>query len=262
MKKTAFLAVVVCVATASTVFSQSRFAQVVEIQVAPLHQEAFEEYGRKIKEAADETASPVTWATFYAAVGKPGGTYRISLGFDSWAERDQWSEIPQMLTEAFGDQEAAQILRSGRAGIQSVTTRIWERLDDGSSNPRTGGEPANFYQVSIRHINPEMVPEYRALQRRWKMAYEAASGGPTVARWILRYGDGAGTTFRRTQPFDTWAELDQWIGRAQELMEEHLGTEERLLVGSTRRRIEERNEVFVSAYRPDLSRTVASPTSD
>ena len=260
MKKLVLLFVVVSLATASTVFAQSRYQQMVQIQVAPVHQPAFENYVMKVKEAADKTESRLNWTTFYVPVGKPEATYRIGLSFDTWAERDQWGTVSAMLTEAFGEQEAAQILRAGRVGIVNQISRIWERLPDGSSNPRTGGQPANFYQVMIRQVDGEMVPEFRSLQRKWKEAYEAVADGPTVGRSILRVGPGSGATFRRAEAFDTWGERDAWTGRTLTL--DHFGAAEQQLIAETRRRAVESTESFVSAFRPDLSRTAASPTSD
>ncbi len=263
MKKLVLLFVVMSLAIASTSFAQpARFQQMVQIQVAPVHQPAFENYVMKVKEAADKTESSLNWTTLYVPVGKPEATYRIGLSFDTWAERDQWGTVSAMLTEAFGEDEAAQILRAGRVGIVSQMSRIWERLPDGSSNPRTGGQPANFYQVAIRHVDREMVPEFRSLQRKWKASYEAASNGPSVGRSILRVGPGSGATFRRAEAFDTWAERDAWSGRNPALMTEHLGEAEQQLMGATQRRVLEDVETFVSAYRPDLSRLASSPTSD
>ena len=119
---------------------------------------------------------------------------------------------------------------------------------------------ANFYNVQIRHVSREAVPLYREIQRRWKVAYEEASDGPAVARWILRYGEDAGSVFRRTQPFDSWAERDS--NRGQAILIEHFGEEGRRLQQVAVSRMYEKTETFVSAYRPDLSRTASSPTSD
>ena len=214
----------------------------------------------KIKEAADETNSPMTWVLVQVATGKPSVTYRVVLGFNEWAERDQWGTVEGVLTEAFGEEEAARIHRSGNLGIVSERSRIWELLDDGSSNLPTGNEVANFYQVQIRHVAREMVPAYREIQRQWKEAYEEAGDGPAVARWILRYGEDAGIVFRRTQPFNTWAERDST--RGQEILIEHFGEEGRRLQIEALGDMYVRTETFVSAYRSDLSRTAPGPTSD
>ena len=127
MKRLVLSFVVVFLATASSSFAQSRFQQMIEIQVAPVHQPAFENYLMKVKEAADKTESPVNWTTFYVPVGRPAATYRIGISFNTWAERDSWTEVPDMLARAFGEQEAAQVLRAGRVGIVS------QRLASGSA---------------------------------------------------------------------------------------------------------------------------------
>ena len=250
----------VSLATVPTSFAQTRFQQVIEIQVAPVHQQAFENFAMKVKEAAGEIESPMSWTMVQVTVGKPEATYRVVLGFDAWAERDQWGTVQSVLTEAFGEQEAAQILRAGRGGIVSETSRIWELLEDSSSHLRVGSQPANFYTVAIRHVRPEMVPEFREIQRGFKAAFEPVSDGPSFARWILRVGEGSGTTFRRTQPFDTWAE--RGTGRGGQILIEHQGEEGRRLNLETLRRAVEKMDIFVSAHRPDLSRLAASPTSD
>jgi len=261
MKNTALSFVVVSLAIASTSFAQlPRFQEVFEIQVAPVHQKSFETMAMKIKEAADEVGSPMSWTLVQVATGKPSLTYRVVLGFDEWAERDQWGLVEGVLTEAFGEEEAARIHRDGQLGIVSETSRIWELLDDGSSNLDPNAPIANFYQVQIRHVARERVPEYREVQRQWKAAYETASDGPIVARWILRYGENPGATFRRTQPFDTWAELDS--PRGPDILIEQFGEEGRRLQLESVGRMYEKTETFVSAYRPDLSRAATSPTSD
>jgi len=258
MKKTALLGVIVCLATASTVLAQTRFVQIIEIQVAPAHQTGFENMAMKIKEAADEVESPVTWNMFQVVAGQPSPTYHVTLGFDTWAVRDQWGEVPEMLTEAFGEREAGQVLRDGRIGIVNEVSRIWERLPDGSSNVRTS--TANYYMVTVRHVRRDMVPEYRELQRTWKTAYEAATDGPTVGRAILRVGEGSGATFFRAAAFDTWAERDS--NRGAEALVEQLGEEGNRLTLEARDRAVERQETFIVAHRPDLSRAATAPTSD
>ena len=93
-----------------------------------------------------------------------------------------------------------------------------------------------------------------------KAAYEAASDGPTVGRAILRIGDGSGTTFLRSVPFDTWAERDG--NRGPEILIEQLGEEGSRLSLEARDRVLEREETLIVAHRPDLSRPASSPSSD
>jgi antibiotic biosynthesis monooxygenase (ABM) superfamily enzyme len=259
MKKLILLFVVVSLATAPVLLAQPQFQQVIEVRVEPGQERAYENFVKKVVEAANKVESPVSWSTFFATVGKPGSTYRIAISFEKWAERDQWMNLQEVLTKAFGEQEAERLLREGRAGVASSRSRIWERLDDGSSNPRAGDQPANFYDVRIRRVKPEMLLEYRALQRKWKAAHDAANN--SVTRWVLRYGDGPGATFRRTEPFDTWTELDGWGDR--QTIRKHYGDEEADLIRKTNRGAVWERERFVSAYRPDLSRRAGGgPTSE
>ena len=262
MKKEVLLAVVVCLAATSGVHAQSpRWQQMIEIQVAPVHQPAFEDYILKIKEAAEKTESPVSWTTFQVVAGRADASYDVGLNYNTWAERDQWSSVPEMLTKAFGEQEAAQILRAGRVGIVSQRSLIWERLPDASSNPRPAGSgPANFYAVTIRHVKRDGVPEYREIQRTWKSAYEAVANGPSVGRSILRFGEGSNATFRRGTPFDRWGDYD--ASRELEVLAEQLGEEGSRLTLEARDRLCTDMDSFIAAYRPDLSRPAVSPTSD
>ena len=257
MKKLLFLSIVLSLALAPAVFAQSQFQQVIEVQVKPGHEEAYENYLKKVVEAADKIGSPVQWATFSVAVGKSGSTHRIALGFDKWAERDQWQGGRGTLVQAFGEQEGAKISRGGRAAIASSTSRIWELLEHGTSNP--GNQVAKFYAVQIRHVHSDMIDEYRGLQRRWKAAYEAVSDGPSVSRWVLRMGAGTNTTFRRAQAFDSWGERDDWNVNA--ILSEHYGDDAQLLFERMGRAIR-KTETFVSAHRPDLSRSASGTSSN
>jgi len=259
MKKLLFLGAVLSLVLAPGVFAQPRFQQVIEVQVKPGHEDSYEGYLKKIVDAADKIGSPVSWSTFSVAVGKSGSTYRLALGFDEWAERDKWQGGRGTLVRAFGEQEGAKISRAGRAGVASSTSRIWELLEHGTSNPSSSSQPAKFYDVQIRYVRADMIAEYRGLQRRWKAEYEAASQKPSVARWVLRMGEGTGTTFRRTQAFDSWGERDSWNpGR---MINEHFGDDAPLL-NERRRRAIRKTVHFVSAYRPDLSRRASGSTSN
>ncbi len=261
MRKLFVLVPALTLATTTSVLAQARFQQTVEVKVKPGHERAYESYLKKVIEAADKIKSPLGWNTFFVAVGKQSPTYRVALSFDKWADRDRWPNGPQeMLAKAFGEQEASRIDREGRLGIESVMIRIWERLHDGSSFPGTGDRLAKFYGVTIRHVKPAMVPEFRSLQRKFKGAYEASREKMSVTRFVLRFGEGQDSTFRLTEPFDTWAEIDGW--RNSEIIGEHLGEEEIELVGRTMTAAIWKQERFVSAHRPGLSRAAPGSTTN
>lgn len=257
MRKAVFLTILVSLAAAPAV---AQFQQLVEIRVKHGQEIAFENYVKKVKEGADKIGSPMSWSTFSVAVGRDGGTYRIGLTFQKWAERDRWQTPLSVLTQAFGEQEGTRIYTTGTSAIESSSSRIWEAIPDGSANPpAVGSSPAPYYEVTIRHIKPEMLEEYQGLLRRFKSAYEASDKKPSVVRWVLRYGTGNRTTFRRTQAFATWAEYDSW--NAAEVIGKQFGDDAPLLFERLNNAVT-KDEHFVSAYRPDLSRTATATTSN
>lgn len=256
MRKLLFLMVIVSLVAMP---AAAQFQQLIEFQVKPGHEIAFENYIKKIGEAADKMGSPMSWSTFSVAVGKPGSTYRIGLPFEKWGDRDAWQGGRQLLAEAFGEQEGSKIYSEGGSHVTSSSTRIWEVIDDGTANPQTGTEVSPFYEVTIRWVKPEMVAEYRGLLRRFKSAYENAEAKPSVTRWVLRFGTGQGTTFRRTQPFDSWSDRDGW--NPPDIISAQFGPDAPLLFERLTAAVW-KNEHFVSAYRSDLSRTATSSTSN
>ncbi|GMR23000.1 MAG: hypothetical protein BMS9Abin37_1390 [Acidobacteriota bacterium] len=256
MRKLLFLIVMVSLVAMP---AAAQFQHLIEVQVKSGHEVAYENYIKKIGEAADKIGSPMSWSTFYVAVGKPGSTYRIGLLFEKWGDRDAWQSGRQVLVDAFGEQEGSEIYSEGGSHVVSSSSRIWEVIDDGTANPQTGTEASPFYEVTIRYLKPEMVSEYRGLLRRFKSAYENAEGKPSVTRWVLRFGTGQNTTFRRTQPFDSWSERDGW--NPGELIAAQFGADAPLLIERLTAAVW-KTEHFVSAYRPDLSRTATSSTSN
>ena len=258
MRKLLFLMLVVSL---TAMPAAAQFQQMIEVQVKPGHEIGYENYIKKIKEAADKIGSPMSWSTFYVAVGKAGSTYRISLLFDKWGDRDAWQGPRQVLVEAFGEQEGSKVYSEGASHVASSSSRLWQVIDDGTANPQArGAVPAPFYEVTIRWVKPEMVAEYRGLLRRFKSAYEAAEGNPSVTRWVLRFGSGENRTFRRTHPFDSWGDRDGW--NARDVISKHFGPDAPLLFDRLNAAVW-KSEHFVSAYPPDLSRiTTSSTTSD
>ncbi len=258
MRKLLFLMLVVSL---TAMPAAAQFQQMIEFQVKPGHEIGYENYIKKIKEAAEKIGSPMSWSTFYVAVGKPGSTYRISLRFDKWGDRDAWQGGRQILIEAFGEQEGSKVYSEGGSHTASVSSRIWEMIDDGTANPQApGAGPSPFYEVTIRWVKPEMVAEYQGLLRRFKSAYEGDERNASVTRWVLRFGSGENRTFRRTQPFDSWGDRDGWDAR--EVISKHFGPDAPLLFDRLNAAVW-KSEHFVSAYRPDLSRTAtSSPSSD
>lgn len=238
--------------------AQTRFAQIYEITVKPGQGETFQRFAKAMIEASNKASSPVTWNMFQVAFGKSGQTYRVVIPFEKWGDRDGWPQ-EDVLVKAFGEEKAREIWGWNAASVENVATSVWEYLEDGSSNLQPDSGMAKFYDVTIREVKRGREDEYRAMQRKWKKAYEA-EGKPSVYRSVLRYGGTPDVTFLRAQAFDKWSEQDEQdnIG----IIQKHLGEEEWLIIRDTMQEILVRVEHFVSAHRPDLSRPQSAPTTN
>ena len=83
--------------------------QMYTVRVKAGADEQFADYMKKIIAGANKIGAPQGWATGQAALGANGSNYYVILGFDKWAERDGWNQVPEILTKAFGEEEAQKI---------------------------------------------------------------------------------------------------------------------------------------------------------
>lgn len=254
MRNVIVLLVGLCLLAAPAV---AQFQQVVEIRVRGGHEVQFEDFIKKLKEAADKTGAQQSWAAFQVTVGKAGPLYRIALPFEKWSERDQWGNPRGMLVEAFGAEEGTKLYTEGTSAVMRTTVRIWGMVGD-TPAPAVGNL-APHYDVWIREVKRDMVGEYEGLLRRFKSAYASMDENPNVTRWRLLYGEGNGNTFRRTQPIANFAQNDTFNGRA--VIEKQFGPDAPLLFERLGNMVV-KSDRFVSTHRPDLSRTAGSASSN
>ena len=95
------------------------------IKVRPGANAQFEDYLKKIQEGADKTNAPQMWGAGQITAGGPGSTYMIGLQMNKLGEMDGWNAVPAILTEAFGEEEGAKILRSGLSSVESSSTTVY-----------------------------------------------------------------------------------------------------------------------------------------
>ncbi len=241
--------------------AQPQFQQVIEVKVKIGQERAFEDWQKKIIEANDKAGTSTSWGTYQVVVGKPSPTYHIVAPFDKWAERDDWQNLNELFKSAFGEKEAERLMSVRTSVIESVISRIWRILPDRSANLAAGGSPANFYEVTVMHIKPEMVPEYQLLLLKFTEAYEAADSKPIVIRSILQFGESARLTFRRAAPFNKWSDQDSLD--IPKILHDHFGEDERESQNNTVQRSLVARDTFIVAYRPDLSRSAGvTPTNE
>ena len=263
MKGLKFLALAVVCLVVFAPFTSSQpleYLEVVTVSVKPGTVPQFENYIKKIVEAANKVGVAETWVTNQIELGRPANTYIVTLQFDKWAERDAWTPYPEYLAKAFGDAEAAKIMRTGEATIQSLDTMVLQTLPELSVNLEGAGENA-FYWVRRDQVKPSMVQEYRIFISKVKEAEDQVGDGRTRARRVSTVGPV--WTYSTAIGFDKWSERDLSGPTFMEMMNKTHGEAETAKLLETVRRCITSSDIFIVRMRPDLSRTKsAGSTTD
>jgi hypothetical protein len=203
--------------------------------------------------------APQGWAAAQAVLGANGTNYYVVLGFNKWAERDSWNQVPQILTQAFGEAEAQKILKMGGESYWSYSTKIFT-LDEDLSWNLQAAPMASFYQILLGKVKPSMVDEYRMVISQIKEAQEKVPGTPMGIRRTSRLGPS--WEFYMAVPFEKWGDWDEGANNIWENVAKIHGEEAARTLQKTLRNCYEERDMFVIGIRPDLSREAPSPTTD
>lgn len=235
-----------------------RFLEAHEFTIRPGAVMAFEDYIKKVVEAADKVGIQQEWATFSQEIGTPGRTYLVALYYDKWAERDGWTRVPEILDQAYGEDEAAKIYRTGTSAIESSHSRVYYLLEEHSTKIDSAGTLASHYMVTETHIKREMVSDYELMLSKIQAAEEAMEGSSTAIRRVTALGDAS--IYIASRPFEKYADIDARAGQGSALRKMY-GDEETRQMGETIRRCHKSQRTFVINMRPELSRR-AEPTTN
>lgn len=245
--------------SAQGALAQARFQQVNEVSVKPGQELVFENYVKKLIVAADKSGAKTYWTTYTVSLGKPGGTYRVALSFNSWADRSAWSTIPAMMVKAYGQPEAERLMKEGGGATERSVTEVWENLPAQSANqPSSPGPAGNFVRAQIVRVDPSMSADYEAMTAKFKPAYEASAGKPVITRWVLRVGANSGYTYRRVEQVNAMSDFDGPTG--VQLLQKFFGAQWASMFAELNKMTTFRQE-FISTRRADLSRVAPPATS-
>ena len=259
MSKSLLVALVLVIACTTVAVAQNagEFLVIHNIQVRSGANVQFEEYIKKIKEAAEKTGARQYWSASQLTFGGPGNTYFIGLQFDKWGEMDGWGAVPQILEEAYGEEEAAKILRSGRMAVESSETTISRLMEDLSYNLKAMA-PAPMIRVRISEIKRDMQQDYRVFIAKVNEAMEKAGDQRPAIRRLSTLGPSA--VYTSATPFEKWSEWDD-RGDFWQMMEKAHGPTETRRLQDTLTKCVEKSTLFTVTMRPDLSRLPTSSTS-
>lgn len=236
----------------------TQYLQLVEINVKAGAEAQFESYVLKVREAADKVGATQRWTFAQPVIGASGPTYYVILGYEKWGERDGWSQIPQMLTQAFGEAEAQKIAKAGGDSIWGTESTVYN-LDRERSWNLGIYQPAPYYSVLRGKVKPGMVGEYLRVISRLKEAQEAAARKVPGIRRTSAYGPS--WEFYMATPMQKWSDMDAPGGVWPNVASAFGETEARGLQETLRNCYEERTLVVI-AVRPDLSRLAPTSTSN
>lgn len=234
-----------------------QFVEVVSTTVKPAAATDYEDFVKKIMAALTKTGAPQRVFGHQVILGGSPYTYEFVLPFSTWGEMDSWSAIPQTLAKAYGDIEAAKIIKAGRAAVESQRTEIYRLRAELSTRPTMSETPAAFLYITRNEIDPDQNAAYEHYLTKIKSATEQG-GFPTTERWTSVLG----TSFVHVavQTFNKYAERDRLPNFGEQIRKVYGETEARQMVETSLRAVRSR-EVTILMYRPDLSRPTTGTTS-
>jgi hypothetical protein len=104
-----------------------KFSEVITYHVRSGRDTDFNSALGRINEAIQKTKWPVSYLWLTLANGGPAGTYALVIPHANWADFEDKPDMKpfrQMLTDAFGAEEADSIIKRLDSSVESVTTEI------------------------------------------------------------------------------------------------------------------------------------------
>jgi hypothetical protein len=235
----------------------SQFIEVITMEIRAGMVPQFEEYMKKIVEAADKVGVRQHWATYQTALGGAGRAYSVVLGFEKWEEMDAWTAVAEGLNQTFGEKEADQIYKMGSATIEKSETRVYRLSEEMSTKLK--GIRTRYAMVTETKVKREMLPDFRMLADKIKAAEESDPESRLASRWECQLGPTP--MFLTVRPFDKFAESDDWPSQSKAMREMYSERELARLQDIYREAVESM-DIYVIELREGLSRLRALPTTD
>jgi hypothetical protein len=239
-----------------------QYAEVLTFKIRPTARLQFEDYMKKIVEAANKIGVDQTWQTSQMSVGGAGSTYMVALPFKDWGEMDSWTDLVEFMSKAHGEKEAEQIMRAGYAAIESYQSRIfWLRKDWTTKYEEyvKSEAPSKYVMVTEMAVNREELPHFQMLLSKTKAAEDKDPGRPMAGRWQCVLGPMP--FFVTVRPFDKWGDGASWSSQDKAMRDMYGDAEAEQLDEMDLSTIASMH-MYVLEYRPELSRYKASPATD
>jgi hypothetical protein len=243
---------------ASFAVAQTQFQYVVTQTVKSGMATEYEEFIKKIVEAAEKNGGAQNWYVFVTTAGGSGGEYAFVLPHENWAAKDAWTTPKAMLTEAFGEDEAAKIMRSGELAIASSESVTGALARDLSTQLDSSAGMRKYYEVSTSRLRNHLVADYVYGVQKIREAEGKAAGAPR--RIVRRQVHGDRRVFTTATGYDSRAERDKWPVFEDYMSAAYSQSEIDAIMEKVTGAVIQRTIVEVM-YRPDLSHPPAPATT-
>lgn len=201
---------------ASAQQAPAEYLFVVTITVEPGQGPVFEEYERRLRDARERTGDDRSVSVYQNRMGGPLNQYRIVIGFDDYAEVESWPTIPELLTEAYGEDEGERIRAAGAAAIAAVDNQVRAFQRPFSSGLDIVGE-GRFFQVVTTEVDMALTRDYEAMLESLKAAEDQRG----VRRIRRAGGMGAASVYTVARQLESLGDLFDGASPPQLLREVH-----------------------------------------
>jgi hypothetical protein len=161
------LACLVTTAAAVTAVAQTppQFLSVVRVEVRPGELGSWESYQRQMVDAQRRVGDQRPVSRFQTWSGGPVGLFHVVLPFQEFSEIDDWRSLPELLREAYGDDEGMRILGAGAALEASVETVVHVLRPELSSGLNQDASGLPILQLVTTEVDPARLADYEAFLR-------------------------------------------------------------------------------------------------
>lgn len=255
----AVLALVLFVSLLAPITAQAPVPEYITVITAKAHPGRyadFEDYIKKLNAAAAKIGNKTRVDAYQFVQGASIYQYDFVTAVPTLALLDTEPGTQALLIKAYGEAEARKVLVAGRAAIQEAVSQVMRVRPELSSKAADAtGSP--YFQLVRVEIDPAMTTQYEDYLAKIKVARDKDSRSTMLVRFTPLFGQAF--VYFTALPFTTFAERGKWLTPAQYLTNEFGESTARSLI-DTQQRAVKRQDVWVVAWRRDLSRIPAAGT--
>ena len=192
------------------------FLNVLTITVNSGKSEQFQEFAQAVREAREQ-AGARNVLVGQTRFGGPTNQYLVVRAFDDWGELDAGPTVPDMLADAYGEDDAMELLAKGNEAIAVAANAVRRYRPEFSSNASSPPLGSRYANLVVTEIDPAQQDAYELFLRSVKTAEDNAG----VRRIRRTTAMGSAFTYTTVWQTDTLAQRARVPGPVSLLREEY-----------------------------------------